>query len=122
MQAAPSQAELLHREFKTKKEKLKGVTLEDIAEKYGDAAAKDKLPEELLLGQTERQVEYDRAGRVIKGQVRKEGRAEGMMMMRGWEKGFVVLGLSFLLGYRGVVAYTILKMLFFFPQKGGSDY
>lgn len=73
MQAAPSQAELLHREFKDKKEKLKGVTLEDIAAKYGDAAAQDKLPEELLLGQTERQVEYDRAGRVIKGVVRKRG-------------------------------------------------
>eukprot|EP00249_Psilotum_nudum_P014077 c24653_g1_i1 orf=171-1781(+) len=68
MQAAPSQAELLHREFRIKKEKLKGHTKEVIMAKYGNAASEDKLPLELLLGQTERQVEYDRAGRVIKGQ------------------------------------------------------
>ncbi|EFJ38615.1 hypothetical protein SELMODRAFT_164109 [Selaginella moellendorffii] len=68
LQAAPSQAELLHRDFKVKKEKLKGQLKEDIMEKYGNAAATDKLPAELLLGQTERQVEYDRAGRMIKGQ------------------------------------------------------
>ena len=38
-------------------------------DKYGNAAAEDKPPMELLLGQTERQVEYDQAGRIIKGQV-----------------------------------------------------
>ncbi|GLJ05215.1 hypothetical protein SUGI_0013910 [Cryptomeria japonica] len=68
LQAAPSQAELLYREFKIKKEKLKSQTKEDILRKYGNAASEDKLPTELLLGQSERQVEYDRAGRVIKGQ------------------------------------------------------
>jgi pre-mRNA-processing factor SLU7 len=43
---------------------------ETIFEKYGNAANEDELPRELLLGQSERQVEYDRAGRIIKGQVR----------------------------------------------------
>lgn len=70
MQAAPSQAELLYKNFKVMKEKLKSQTKDTIIEKYGNAADEDKLPRELLLGQSERQVEYDRAGRIIKGQVR----------------------------------------------------
>ncbi|KAG5106464.1 hypothetical protein JHK82_043434 [Glycine max] len=40
----------------------------DKGQDYGNAADEDKLPRELLLGQSERQVEYDRAGRIIKGQ------------------------------------------------------
>ncbi|GKC84629.1 pre-mRNA-splicing factor SLU7-like protein, partial [Tanacetum coccineum] len=32
------------------------------------AAAEETLPRELLLGQSEREVEYDRAGRIIRGQ------------------------------------------------------
>jgi pre-mRNA-processing factor SLU7 len=43
---------------------------ETIFEKYGNAANEDELPRELLLGQSEMQVEYDRVGRIIKGQVR----------------------------------------------------
>ena len=69
MQAAPSQAELLYRNYKINKEKLKGQTKESIMEKYGNAAAEEELPRELLLGQSEREVEYDRAGRIVKGQV-----------------------------------------------------
>ncbi|KAI5066200.1 hypothetical protein GOP47_0018824 [Adiantum capillus-veneris] len=68
MQAAPSQAELLYKEFKVKKESLKGQLKSDIMDKYGNAASEDKPPMELLLGQTEKQVEYDRAGRIIRGQ------------------------------------------------------
>jgi pre-mRNA-processing factor SLU7 len=68
LQAAPSQAELLYKEFQVKKEKLKSQTKEDIVDKYGNAASEDKPPVELLMGQTEMVVEYDRAGRVIKGQ------------------------------------------------------
>jgi pre-mRNA-processing factor SLU7 len=41
-------------------------------EKYGNAASEEEIPRELLLGQSERQVEYDRAGRIIKGQVNIE--------------------------------------------------
>ncbi|GMH20884.1 hypothetical protein Nepgr_022726 [Nepenthes gracilis] len=68
MQAAPSQAELLYKNFKINKDKLKSQLRETIMEKYGNAAAEEEIPKELLLGQSERQVEYDRAGRIIKGQ------------------------------------------------------
>ena len=70
MQAAPSQAELLFRNYKVVKDKLKSQTKESIMEKYGNAASEEPLPRELLLGQSEREVEYDRAGRIIKGQVK----------------------------------------------------
>ena len=69
VQAAPSQAELLYKEFKIKKDSLKGQQKQDIMAKYGNAASDDKPPMELLLGQTEKQVEYDRAGRIVRGQV-----------------------------------------------------
>ncbi|CAN6201328.1 unnamed protein product [Urochloa humidicola] len=68
MQAAPSQAELLYKSFKIKKEKLKSETKDKIMEKYGNAASEEPLPRELLLGQSEREIEYDRTGRIIKGQ------------------------------------------------------
>ncbi|XP_071735690.1 pre-mRNA-splicing factor SLU7-like [Rutidosis leptorrhynchoides] len=65
--------ELWYKNFKinkaNNKERLKSqVKQETIVEKYGNAAAGDALPRELLLGQSEREVEYDRAGRIIKGQ------------------------------------------------------
>jgi len=69
MQAAPSQAELLYKSFKIKKEKLKSETKEKIMEKYGNAASEEPLPRELLFGHSEREIEYDRTGRIIKGQV-----------------------------------------------------
>ncbi|KAJ8440810.1 hypothetical protein Cgig2_000698 [Carnegiea gigantea] len=68
LQAAPSQAELLYKNFKINKEKLKSHMKETIMEKYGNAATQEEIPRELLLGQSERQVEYDRTGRIIKGQ------------------------------------------------------
>ncbi|CAH2079196.1 unnamed protein product [Thlaspi arvense] len=70
-EAAPSQADFLYKNFKIAKEKLKSQTKDSIMRKYGNAAAAtkgDEIPMELLLGQSERQVEYDRAGRIIKGQ------------------------------------------------------
>lgn len=69
MQAAPSQAELLYKNYKILKEKLKAHSRETIMEKYGNAATEEEMPRELLLGQSERQVEYDRAGRIIQGLV-----------------------------------------------------
>ncbi|KAL9148839.1 hypothetical protein ABFS82_12G069600 [Erythranthe guttata] len=73
VQGAPSQAELLYRNFKINKEKLKSqnATKAAILKKYGNAAANTDdrevvLPRELLLGQTEVELEYDRAGRVVK--------------------------------------------------------
>ncbi|XAR56547.1 hypothetical protein NMG60_11037079 [Bertholletia excelsa] len=68
IQAAPLQAELLYKNFKINKEKLKAQTKKVILEKYGNTASEDELPRELLLGQSEREVEYDRAGRMVKGQ------------------------------------------------------
>ena len=44
MQAAPSQAELLYKQFREKKEKLTGNTRAAIMDKYGDAASKEKPP------------------------------------------------------------------------------
>lgn len=67
MQAAPSQAELLYKNYKVIKEKLKSCLKDTIAEKYGNAASEEEIPRELLLGQSERQVEYDHAGRIIQG-------------------------------------------------------
>ncbi|XP_010675980.1 pre-mRNA-splicing factor SLU7-like [Beta vulgaris subsp. vulgaris] len=68
LQAAPSQAELLYKNFKVNKDKLKSQVKDTIMEKYGNAAAEEEIPRELLFGQSEKQVEYDRAGRVIKVQ------------------------------------------------------
>ncbi|CAH8267584.1 unnamed protein product [Arabidopsis lyrata] len=65
MQAAPSQAELCYKRVKVTKEKLNNQIKDTIMAKYGNAAAKDDIPMELLLGQSERQVEYDRVGRRI---------------------------------------------------------
>ena len=69
MQAAPSQAELLYTNFKANKEKLKSEVKDTIMEKYGNTATTDRLPKELILGQSEKEVKYDRAGRIVKGQV-----------------------------------------------------
>ncbi|KAK1402897.1 Pre-mRNA-splicing factor SLU7 [Heracleum sosnowskyi] len=68
LQAAPSQAELLYKNLKANKEKLKAKVEDTIMEKYGNAATVNQLPKELLLGQSEKQVEYDRAGRIVKGE------------------------------------------------------
>ncbi|ERN18743.1 hypothetical protein AMTR_s00067p00022850 [Amborella trichopoda] len=68
MQEVPAQAELLHREFMIKKEKLESQMKETILDNYGDASCQEELPRELLLGQCETNVAYDHAGRIIKGQ------------------------------------------------------
>ena len=61
-QAAPSQAEALYQNFKSKKEKLTTNNKKAVVERYGNAAAADKPDEALLLGQTESYVEYDASG------------------------------------------------------------
>ncbi|GBF97112.1 pre-mRNA-splicing factor [Raphidocelis subcapitata] len=72
VQALPSYAEMLHNSFKAKKEVLGKKSAADVLEKYGSAAAKAEGDEAaLLMGQTEHYVEYDRSGRVIKGQEAK---------------------------------------------------
>ncbi|KAK9817207.1 hypothetical protein WJX72_011073 [[Myrmecia] bisecta] len=66
IQAAPSQAEALHHQFRAKKEKLQVKNKDNIMATYGNAS--EKVDDEaLLLGQTEAYVEYDASGRVIRG-------------------------------------------------------
>lgn len=69
VQAAPSQAELMYKKFKEKKSKLDETQKTSVLSKYGDASAGklEDAPEGLVLGQTERFVEYDRFGRIISG-------------------------------------------------------
>ncbi|EFN52055.1 hypothetical protein CHLNCDRAFT_139273 [Chlorella variabilis] len=69
MQAMPSQAELAFQQFKQRKKALEGATKEDILAKYGDAAAAptDDI-KALQASASEAYVEYDAAGRVLRGQ------------------------------------------------------
>ena len=67
MQAAPSQTELLHREFQTKKQYLQNIQKQKIMEKYGGEDHITSLPKALLLGQTETYVEYAPDGKLITG-------------------------------------------------------
>ena len=83
VQAAPSQAELLYKRFKEKKEKLTKNTKRAVLEKYGNAAEAGPLPEGLLMGQTESYVEYDRAGRVVA----RDGARDGEEQVRGGRVG-----------------------------------
>jgi len=70
LQANPTQAELLRKQFKEKKKGLKQTKKQAIMEKYGGQKYLRSLPRELLMGETENYVEYSRDGRVIKGQER----------------------------------------------------
>lgn len=72
--AAPSQAEALFKEFKARKDKLVNAKKENVLDRYGSAA--EPMPEDVAaLGATEAYVEYDRAGRLIKGQERRKARS-----------------------------------------------
>ena len=68
MQALPSQAEALYKEFKAKKEKVAAKSKTNVVDLYGNAARDDKIDQRLLVGQTERYVEYNRRGQVVKGE------------------------------------------------------
>ena len=50
LQAAPSQGELLYKEFQIKKEKLKSQTKEDIVDKSGNAASEGKPRNGIING------------------------------------------------------------------------
>jgi pre-mRNA-processing factor SLU7 len=76
LQSAPSQAELLFRDFRNKKENLKSRTKEAIMEKYGGEEHMETAPRELLLAQTEQYVEYSASGKVIKGQEQAEAKSK----------------------------------------------
>ncbi|KAJ7091220.1 Pre-mRNA splicing Prp18-interacting factor-domain-containing protein [Mycena epipterygia] len=76
LNANPTQGELLHHEFKQKKEELKDTSKISILAKYGGAKYLQTAPKELLQGQTEDYVEYSRTGQVIKGRERAKARSK----------------------------------------------
>lgn len=75
LQGAPSQAELLFKEFRHKKESLKERSKDSILAKYGGQEHLE-APKELLLSQTEEYIEYSASGKVIKGQEKAEARSK----------------------------------------------
>ena len=68
--ADPTKLEMMHKEFKVKKEDFKSEQQQSVLEKYGGEEHLDAPPKELLLAQTEHYVEYSRLGNVTKGQER----------------------------------------------------
>ncbi|CAN0841330.1 Pre-mRNA-splicing factor SLU7-A [Linum grandiflorum] len=50
MQAAPSQAELMYKNFKAIRDKLETQTKDRILDKYGNAASQEPIPKQVLLG------------------------------------------------------------------------
>ena len=55
---------------------MKEVSKSSILSKYGGEEYLEKLPKELLQGQTEEYVEYSRTGRVIHGKERTKNRSK----------------------------------------------
>ena len=66
-QAVPSQAELAFQQFRQRKKALEGASKQDILAKYGNAAAV-ATDDVKALQASEAYVEYDAAGRVLRGQ------------------------------------------------------
>lgn len=67
IEAAPSAAHFMHKQFEGKKESLADKQKRILAEKYGNAA-KEAPDQALLLGQSEQYMQYGRDGRVVKGE------------------------------------------------------
>jgi pre-mRNA-processing factor SLU7 len=76
LQADPTRAAMLHREFERAKDEVKQGVKQNIIEKYGGAEYLEAPPKELLLAQTEHYVEYSRSGKVIRGQERQQARSK----------------------------------------------
>ncbi|KAG6898170.1 hypothetical protein C0992_004157 [Termitomyces sp. T32_za158] len=76
LNANPTQGELLHQEFKQKKDELKDISKISILAKYGGAQYLESAPKELIQGQTENYVEYSRTGQVIKGREKAKTRSK----------------------------------------------
>lgn len=69
LQAEPTKAALLHKEYVKRKDDFKSEVSESIVDKYGGKEHITKAPpRELLLGTTEEYVEYSRTGKVVRGQ------------------------------------------------------
>ncbi|KAJ7072161.1 Pre-mRNA splicing Prp18-interacting factor-domain-containing protein [Mycena amicta] len=76
LNANPTQGQLLHQEFKQKKEELRDTSKISILAKYGGAKYLQTAPKELLQGQTEEYVEYSRGGQLLKGRERVKARSK----------------------------------------------
>ncbi|KAF5393412.1 hypothetical protein D9757_000755 [Collybiopsis confluens] len=76
LNANPTQGELLHQEFKEKRQELKESSKGSILAKYGGEEYLQTAPKELRQGQTENYVEYSRTGQVIKGHERVKARSK----------------------------------------------
>jgi len=76
LNANPTQGELLHKEFKGKKEELRDSSKVSILERYGGEEYLQSAPKELLQGQTENYVEYSRSGQVIRGRERAKAKSK----------------------------------------------
>ena len=70
-QADPTKLELLNREFHDKKNQFVKTVQEKLIERYGGEEHLNSIPRELVVeAQTEQYVEYNRLGKVIKGDQR----------------------------------------------------
>lgn len=76
LQANPTQVAILHKEYESKKDKVRDSTQKSILARYGGEEHLAAPPKELLLAQNENYVEYSRTGRVIKGQERAKARSK----------------------------------------------
>ncbi|VDC07706.1 unnamed protein product [Peniophora sp. CBMAI 1063] len=76
LNANPTQGQLLHKQHKSAKEEMREVNKGSILAKYGGAEYLEGVPKELLEGQTEEYVEYDRTGKVVKGRERVKVRSK----------------------------------------------
>ncbi|KIK67212.1 hypothetical protein GYMLUDRAFT_238533 [Collybiopsis luxurians FD-317 M1] len=76
LNANPTQGELLHQEFREKRQELKESSKSSILAKYGGEEYLHAAPKELRQGQTENYVEYSRTGQVIKGHERAKARSK----------------------------------------------
>ncbi|XP_043479528.1 pre-mRNA-splicing factor Slu7 [Leptopilina heterotoma] len=69
--AEPTKLELLKKEYDKNRSEQKNKIKNRVIEKYGGEEHLDVPPAPLLLAQTEEYVEYNRAGKIIKGQERQ---------------------------------------------------
>jgi pre-mRNA-processing factor SLU7 len=72
----PTQAALVYKDYLQKKEKLKDTSKSSILDRYGGEEHLQRMPQELLSGQTENYIEYDRSGKVVKGQEKAKARSK----------------------------------------------
>ncbi|KIP05104.1 hypothetical protein PHLGIDRAFT_92581 [Phlebiopsis gigantea 11061_1 CR5-6] len=65
--ANPTEGQLLHQQYQKAKAELKDTTKVSILAKYGGEEYLQKVPKELLQGQTEEYMEFSRTGQIVKG-------------------------------------------------------